>query len=256
MNKQARIIMRDKVKGIIKSTGLHIILGKLKFSFSKGKLRQTLHFATKGHLFRKYRIKKYVFAKRNTFKKLQIGGGYHTKHNWINGDLIAGEIYLNAARKFPFSNGSIDIIFAEQFIEHLSFGDGSKFLKECRRVLKKGGKIRLSTPDLKLLISTYEGRNPNVSLGRAMERHKNNHNKGLTTACHFLNDYFRLWGHSFIYDEDTLTLQLKNIGFSNITRQEFGYSEDKNLSGLERHADFEWMKDAWTLILEGEKISD
>ena len=250
------MIIRNKAKGIVKSIGLHIILGKLKFSFSKGKLRQILHFVTKGHLFRKYRIKKYLFVKRNTLKKLQIGGGYHTKHNWINGDLIAGEIYLNVVRKFPFPDGSIDIIFAEQFIEHLDFDDGFRCLNECHRVLKEGGKIRLSTPDIESLISTYKDQNPKVRLKTAMERHRKNHNRGLSSPCHFLNDFFRLWGHSFIYDKHTLILQLKNAGFSNITRQEFGYSKDEYLSDLERHADVEWMKDGWALILEGEKVSE
>lgn len=247
-------MIKNNLKEIVMSTGLHIILGKLKFSFSKGKSKQILHFVCKGHLFRKYRINKYLYLKRSIVKKMQVGGGYHVKQNWINGDLIEGDIYLNAKKTLPFPDSSIDIIFAEQFIEHLSFGDGSEFLKECLRVLKKGGKIRLSTPDLKLLISTYEDRNPNVSLERAMERHKNNHNKGLTTACHFLNDFFRLWGHSFIYDEDTLRLQLKSFGFSNIIRKKFGCSEDKNFSNLERHADVEWMKNAFQLILEAEKL--
>lgn len=247
--------LKEHLKPFVKkSKRLRSAYAWFSFSITKGRFRQVLFFLTCNPLFRGRTIQRYLT--RAGDKKLQIGGGYHTLDGWLNGDLIAGDIYLNATKRFPFPDDSFGFIFAEQFIEHLSFGDGSKFLKECRRVLKKGGKIRLSTPDLKLLISTYEGRNPNVSLGRAMERHKNNHNKSLTTACHFLNDYFRLWGHSFIYDEDTLTLQLKNIGFSNITRQEFGYSEDKNLSGLERHADLEWMKDAWALILEGEKISE
>ncbi|MFW6121604.1 MAG: hypothetical protein ACOC80_11995 [Petrotogales bacterium] len=53
-----------------------------------------------------------------------------------------------------------------------------------------------------------------------------------------------------------MTLQLEKTGFSNITRQNFGDSEDKNLSGLEQHADSEWMKHSWSLILEGEKVSE
>jgi len=44
------------------------------------------------------------------------------------------------------------------------------------------------------------------------------------------------------------------VGFSNITRQHFGCSEDINLSNLEVHADEEWMQNAFQLILEVEKI--
>jgi predicted SAM-dependent methyltransferase len=184
---------------------------------------------------------------------LQIGGGYHTKYGWLNGDLIAGDIYLNATKRFPFPNESFDLIFAEQFIEHLSFDEGFCCLQECCRVLKKGGRIRLSTPDLERLSSLYKDENPVVDIKTAMERHRKNHNRTLTTACHFLNDIFRLWGHSFIYDEETLRLQLERAGLSNFSRQKFGCSDNKALGNLERHADSEWMRDAFQLILEAEK---
>ena len=216
-------------------------------------LRRGIHYATRGHFIRWLRI--CWFLRRNDKRKLQVGGGIHKvrREGWLNGDIIAGDIYLNAKKAFPFPNESIDIVFAEQFIEHLKFSDGFEFLEECHRVLKKGGKIRLATPDLKLLISTYEDRNPNVTLKTAMQRHKNNHNRALTTACHFLNDFFRLWGHSFIYDDSTLGLHVRNAGFSNVIRKKFGDSEDEDLVNLERHADVEWMKDAFQLILEAQK---
>jgi len=222
-----------------------------KLDVKKGKSKQLWHFITHGIPWRKFVIKRYI--KNQGLKKLQIGGGYHTKAGWLNGDLIAGDIYLNAAKKFPFPDATFDVIFAEQFIEHLNLATGLFCLKECNRVLKHGGTIRLSTPDMKKLILFYSDENPEVDCETAMARHKRNHNPRLTTVCHFLNDFFRLWGHTFIYDEETLLLHLGSAGFTNIDRKRFDCSDNPHLQKLEIHADVEWMKNAFQLVLEAEK---
>jgi len=44
---------------------------------------------------------------------------------------------------------------AEHFIEHISFADAVKFLAEVRRLLKPGGTLRLSTPDLAIYAAAF-----------------------------------------------------------------------------------------------------
>lgn len=44
-------------------------------------------------------------------------------------------------------------------IEHLAWHEGLFMLKECRRILKKGGILRISTPDLGVLINLYSNNN-------------------------------------------------------------------------------------------------
>lgn len=48
--------------------------------------------------------------------------------------------------EIPFENNYFDLIIANELIEHLA--DPDKFLKECRRVLKKDGIILIATPNL------------------------------------------------------------------------------------------------------------
>ena len=59
--------------------------------------------------------------------KLQVGGGLHTLPGWLNGDLFNGDIYLDARRPLPLPDDSVRLIFAEQFIEHITLGDARKF---------------------------------------------------------------------------------------------------------------------------------
>jgi SAM-dependent methyltransferase len=46
----------------------------------------------------------------------------------------------------PFRDASFGLVVASEVIEHL--GDGGPFLRECRRVLRPGGILLLTTPNL------------------------------------------------------------------------------------------------------------
>ena len=135
----------------------------------------------------------------------------------------------------------------------MNFNSGKNCLEECYRVLKPGGLLRIATPDLKGLFSVYENNNIIVSSQEVLERHRKNHNKDCFNLCHFLNDNFRMWGHSFIYDIETLEKLFLSIGFQNIKHVKFGTSEHSELNGLEVHADTQWMKSAYQIIVEVKK---
>lgn len=47
---------------------------------------------------------------------------------------------------FPFRDDSIDAIFSSHFVEHLDGFERAKFMDECYRVLKMGGKMRFIHP--------------------------------------------------------------------------------------------------------------
>jgi hypothetical protein len=50
-----------------------------------------------------------------------------------------------------------------------------------------------------------------------------------------LNNFFRDWGHQFIYDPDTLKQLFVNAGFHEPCRLEVGRSSCHELSNLEKH---------------------
>lgn len=220
-------------------------------SLRKGRLRQIYHWLVKGHLVKKYIIHRY--SKNANPRLLQVGGGHYTLPGWINGDLIGGEIYLNATAPLPFADESIDRVFAEHFIEHITYEAAEGFLSEVFRVMKPGGTLRLATPDLEKLCALYRGDNEFVDMQTVIDRHSKNHSRKVPTSAHFMNDIFRLWGHQFIYDFQAMQTQLNNAGFQATLRVSFGESEDPLLHDLERHADTEWMKEGFQLIIETHK---
>lgn len=188
--------------------------------------------------------------------RLHIGCGAFLLPEWVNFDQAprAGALFLDAREPLPIPNASASHIFHEHFLEHLDLREGAAFLRECARVLAPGGLMRVSTPDLELTVATYLDRNPAVSRAEALSRHARiTHAREPITPAMLFNDKMRLWGHRFLYDEETLSRALTQAGLVGLVRCRFGESEHPALAGLERHADVPWMRDAEPLILEARK---
>jgi len=69
---------------------------------------------------------------------------------WINIDNVnypGVDRVLDVTTGLPYSN-DVSFIFAEHFVEHLSYTEAAAMLRECRRVLLDDGVLRLSTPNL------------------------------------------------------------------------------------------------------------
>ncbi len=72
---------------------------------------------------------------------------------WLN----AGTLLFKQQEGFgDYQSGSVDAIYCGQLIEHLQpHTEAPAFLAECFRMLKQGGRIRLTTPDLDALLEGW-----------------------------------------------------------------------------------------------------
>ena len=186
----------------------------------------------------RYAIKQYL--KRNTIRKLQIGAGPTKASDWLTTDILTKlrrkTIYLDATETYPIPSGSIDYIFSEHMIEHISYLQGKKMLIECARVLRSGGKIRLATPDLSRLFALMHSTNDdkaNTYIAWACNEFLDPQTP--QTAIHVLNNQFRNYGHQFLYDEACLHTLLTEAGFTEIERLPMGFSNDPHLHDAEKH---------------------
>ena len=76
--------------------------------------------------------------------KLNIGAGSTVIEGFTPIDRKLG----SEAFPLPYADGSVDEIRASHILEHFTFGDASKAMEEWSRVLKPGGRIRISVPDV------------------------------------------------------------------------------------------------------------
>ena len=69
----------------------------------------------------------------------------------LNRDVVC----WNLRRGIPFPDASVDVVYHSHVLEHLDREDAPGFLRECRRVLKPGGFLRVVVPDLEQLARRY-----------------------------------------------------------------------------------------------------
>ena len=102
---------------------------------------------------------KVLFKKRNKKQiKLELGPGDKPKEGYIHLDirkLPHIEIIGDCAKLDMCEDESIDEIYTCHLIEHLSWRKIPEIIQEWYRVLKKGGKIIINCPNLKLFCTLW-----------------------------------------------------------------------------------------------------
>ncbi len=169
-------------------------------------------------------------------KKLEIGAAAVRKPGWLATDYDAtgtDALQLDATQPFPVPSGSFDYIYTEHMVEHIPYVGAQSMFKECLRILKPGGVIRVVTPSIGFLTrilssdrSKFEESYRNWSVSSFVPEAPR------ITNAFFLNNFVRAWGHKFIYDLETLTLALEIAGFKRIVTCSFNQSEHAALRNL------------------------
>jgi predicted SAM-dependent methyltransferase len=91
-------------------------------------------------------------------KLLNLGCGTHYHQSWTNVNFVStgdGVIPHNLLQGIPFGNESFDVIYHSHVLEHFTKEDGANFIKECYRVLKPNGVLRIAVPDLEQIARNY-----------------------------------------------------------------------------------------------------
>jgi len=200
------------------------------------------------------------YLAKEQVRKLHIGCGTNLIPTWLNSDFHPNTdkvLHLDATQSFPLDGELFDYVYSEHMIEHISYVSGLNMLKESNRVLKNNGKIRISTPNFQFLIDLYNDGNSDIQqkyLKWSSER--NLKNVPYAEDVYVVNNFFRDWGHLFIYDEKALTSSLQLAGFDKIVRCNLNESTEKHFQNLENTNRMpEGFLEMETITLEGTKIS-
>ncbi len=183
--------------------------------------------------------------------KLNLGCGPDKRPGWVNADLgLTGDLHLDVTRRFPFADDTFALVYSEHLLEHLTEAGAANCLREAFRVLRPGGVLRLSTPDLGYFVALYQAPPEQSAAHRKLNAEVSpwKYPPGVVaTPAQMLNDAFRLWEHRHLWDEADLRALLAEIGFTAITRHEPGEGSTPETTGLERRLG------EGTLVLEARK---
>jgi predicted SAM-dependent methyltransferase len=251
--------MKNLAKRILRAMCLDGFAIRLKDNFVSTYREISRRFKRKGGRLDSAIIRDY-FAGPGV-KKLHLGCDINVLPGWLNADIdppLESILCLDATKTFPFPDGTFDYIYSAHMIEHVPYPAGLAMLRECHRVLKKNGKIRISTPDLQFLIDLHTDRKSDLQ----NEYVKWATDSFIKSATHYddvfvINNYVRNWGHTFIYDEGTMSRSLQSAGFTSVAVCDLNQSQDPELRNLENESAMpEGFLKLESLTLEGTKAAD
>lgn len=159
--------------------------------------------------------------------KLNLACGDIYIDGWVNVDVDSEKADLNIDLRepLPYEDNSVDFIYNEHFIEHLTVEEGLSFLSECRRVLKPGGVLRVAAPNLDYLLFRY------FFFWKWRSWYKKYGYEWIETRAEMVNLAFREWGHKYLYNKQELERRLREVGFKDLCKKRFrksGYPELRN----------------------------
>ena len=196
-----------------------------------------------GPVRRSRQIERYLTEVPAEKRRLSIGSGPDLIEGWLCTDMspIKREtVVLDVTKRWPMPSASFRYIACEHMIEHVPYEAGLHVMSEARRVLQPDGVLRVSTPNLQVIRLLPDSHDPDVKeyirwfnrkFGSAAQRAEE------TSPVHTLNLVMHEFGHTYLYDEDTLRRALTGAGFGEVIRCEPGMSSHTELAGIDRHAD-------------------
>jgi predicted SAM-dependent methyltransferase len=173
---------------------------------------------------RKAKNKVRYFLKNQKEILLEIGSRKR-RDGWITIDTKDGcDIIWDLRNRIPFPDESVSILYSSHFFEHLSFKQGQRFLDECLRVLRPGGKFSICVPNARIYIEAYLS-NADLDANTFPSIYEPAYNE--TTRIDYVNYIAYMDGHhNYMFDEENLIYILKSKGMRNVRLREFSPSLD------------------------------
>lgn len=180
--------------------------------------------------------------------EINIGSGGKPLPGWINSDVVwKAHSYLDATKQWPIPEKSVDFVYADNVIEHITLEHGRELFRHAFTALKPGGAFRLATPDVESVARQYLENGELARIGMQRNREKGRDFKYpvqllwqvYVGAQHYLG---------FCYDYESISSEMEAAGFQ-VTRVKAGASEFPELRGLEQR--MHPAEEATALIVEG-----
>ena len=197
-------------------------------------------------------------------KYLYVGCGNHRMNGFTHVEINIGkqykkggnvgppEIIADITRHIPLGNNTVDLIFSRATLEHLTYQELINHFLECHRLIKRGGYVRMSVPDMDIMISKYLDKKEDIE----KVKHDSEISSSMPLENHtdlFVNRVL-YHDHYYLHNFDTLSRALKKTGFRNVKKIKPGETAISEVS--EELYKAEKGRDEWEVLIEGQKLDD
>jgi predicted SAM-dependent methyltransferase len=156
--------------------------------------------------------------------RVELGAGSRKLQGWISLDKDPGaDLCHDLANPLPFEDNTVDELYASHVLEHFSYPHPMcGLLAECRRVLKPGGRLRVSVPNARIYLEAYfnpEGFDPGTCRYKPAFHYN--------SKIDFVNYIAYMDGHHrYMFDEENLIAVLQQSSFKNVRLRDFDPAVD------------------------------
>jgi predicted SAM-dependent methyltransferase len=152
--------------------------------------------------------------------RLKLGRRFFRTPAWPN-DVRRYDV----KKGLPFANRSVSCIYSSHTFEHFSWAESLAVARECFRVLRPGGVLRIVVPDLQLIAREYLRDSDPMASHRFVDR---------LLLSHTIRDLFHRGAHhSQMFDESSLIALLRQAGFEQPAVSNFMQSRIADITLIE-----------------------
>ncbi|MEO1207577.1 MAG: methyltransferase domain-containing protein [Pseudomonadota bacterium] len=216
---------------------------------------------------------------------LQYGCGFSVGKDWLNFDSsptlrierlpligrmlgrVSGNVqrfpdavrYGDIVKGLPIQESSVRGVYASHVLEHLALDDFRKALRHTLKILEPGGVFRLIVPDLEERARRYvhqASEGSSEASGTFMRTCYLGLEQRPSSVFGQVRAAIGGSAHLWMWDEASMTHELKSAGFTSVRRCEFGDADDVMFSQVEDAGRFiEKSLDLKELAIEARKPS-
>jgi len=162
---------------------------------------------------------------------LNLGAGDDRFEGYVRLDFFSRDPDIFGAdlrHPLQIDDAVFDGIFTEHTLEHLTYAEVARLLRECRRILKPGGRIRIVLPDVSIFTERYVAKDDAwfEEWERVMLAPRG---RTLRTKMEAISFVTQETGHRSAWDMESLEVHLRAAGFVDVSKKEFGVGDDPML---------------------------